>query len=217
MSYGALFNHPKFQAIDSAGAPLSGGKVYFYETGTSTPKDTYTTRALSVANANPVVLDTRGEATIYLNGEYRVTLKSSADATIWGPIDNVVGVGDIIQANVTQMMVDRGDPSAYDWINANFTKDNTWRDLDCSSIVPAGARFISLKFNAAASATQVSINFRKNGNTNLYNVKSYSSLVVTIAQVFQVENIPCDTNRIIEYQISGDWTINGVVITGWVF
>jgi hypothetical protein len=66
--------------------PLAGGKVYTYEPGTSTPKDTYTTSAASVANANPVILDSRGEATIFWSGAYDVILKTSADVTIWGPI-----------------------------------------------------------------------------------------------------------------------------------
>jgi hypothetical protein len=66
--------------------PLVGGKVYTYEPGTSTPKDTYTTSAMSVANANPVILDSRGEATIFWSGAYDVILKTSADVTIWGPI-----------------------------------------------------------------------------------------------------------------------------------
>jgi hypothetical protein len=66
--------------------PLAGGKVYTYIPGTSTPKDTYTTSAASVANANPVILDSRGEATIFWSGAYDVILKTSADVTIWGPI-----------------------------------------------------------------------------------------------------------------------------------
>lgn len=70
----------------SAGLPLVGGKVYTYVPGTSTPKDTYTTSAASVANTNPVILDSRGEATIFWSGAYDVVLKTSADVTVWGPI-----------------------------------------------------------------------------------------------------------------------------------
>jgi hypothetical protein len=69
----------------STGAPLVGGKVYAYVAGTSTPKDTYTTSAASVANTHPVVLDSRGEAAIYWDGTYDVVLKDSAGVTIWGP------------------------------------------------------------------------------------------------------------------------------------
>jgi hypothetical protein len=64
---------------------LVGGKVYAYVAGTTTPKNTYTTSAASVANAHPVVLDSRGEAAIYWVGTYDVVLKDSAGVTIWGP------------------------------------------------------------------------------------------------------------------------------------
>ena len=45
--------YPKFKAFDSDGDPLTGGLLYTYEPGTNTPKATYTTNAMSVANANP--------------------------------------------------------------------------------------------------------------------------------------------------------------------
>ena len=59
--------------------------MYFYETGTSTPLDTYSDNALSSANANPVVADSNGRfAAIFLKGQdYKVVLKTSADVTIW--------------------------------------------------------------------------------------------------------------------------------------
>lgn len=75
--------YPKFQSPALDGANLSGGKVYFYESGTTTPKDTYSDSDLSTPNTNPVILNARGEADIYLNGEYKIVLKDSTDTTIW--------------------------------------------------------------------------------------------------------------------------------------
>ena len=49
----SLFIHPKIQFLTDAGAPLNGGKVYFYIPGTTTDKDTYTDQGGTVANANP--------------------------------------------------------------------------------------------------------------------------------------------------------------------
>ena len=65
---GVLLNYPLFHADDGSGTPLIGGKLYSYIAGTTTAKATYTTRAMSTANANPVVLNTRGEATIFGSG-----------------------------------------------------------------------------------------------------------------------------------------------------
>lgn len=75
-----LFTSGKFQAFNSAGAPLSGGKVYTYAAGTTSPLATYTTQAGDVANANPVILDSSGRADIWLGAAaYRLVVKTSAD------------------------------------------------------------------------------------------------------------------------------------------
>ena len=74
---------PRFQAFDSTGAPLSGGKLDTKVAGTSTNKTTYSDPGLTTPNANPVVLDSRGEAAIFGSGTYKLILKTSADVTIW--------------------------------------------------------------------------------------------------------------------------------------
>lgn len=83
---------PKFQAFDANGDPLVGGKVYTYVSGTSTPLATYTNSGGGTPNANPVILDSRGEANIWLDptATYRFTLATSADATIW-TVDGITG------------------------------------------------------------------------------------------------------------------------------
>jgi len=80
---GALMVYPKFVAFDSNGDPLVGGKLYTYEQGTTTEKTTYSDRDLSTPNANPVVLNSRGEATVYGTGFYKFVLKDSDDTTVW--------------------------------------------------------------------------------------------------------------------------------------
>lgn len=74
---------------NSAGAPLAGGKLYTYDAGTSTPRPTYQDAAGTTPNANPVIMDARGEALIFWSGAYKVTLKDASDATIW-TVDNIV-------------------------------------------------------------------------------------------------------------------------------
>lgn len=74
----------KFYGVDDNGDPLAGGKLYTYEAGTSTPKDTYTTAAGDVANANPVILDASGLADVWLgDGGYKFILKDADDNTIF--------------------------------------------------------------------------------------------------------------------------------------
>lgn len=82
----SMFTWPRYRAVDSTGAPISGAKLNFYAAGTSNRQDTYTTQALSVAHANPVVADANGVfAAIYLSDtlEYKIVLTDASDVTIW--------------------------------------------------------------------------------------------------------------------------------------
>ena len=74
--------YPKFRAFDSSGSPLAGGLVYTYEKGTSTPKAAYSDNDLTVEQTNPVVLDSEGQADIYLDGYYKFIIKDSEGTTI---------------------------------------------------------------------------------------------------------------------------------------
>lgn len=78
-----LMPPPVFQVINATG-PLSGGKVYFYEAGSSsTLKDTYTDATGATLNTNPVILDSAGRASIWLVGRYHVMVYTSADALVY--------------------------------------------------------------------------------------------------------------------------------------
>lgn len=73
------------RATDANGNPLSGALFYFYATGTTTPQSVYTTSALSVAHANPVVADSGGSfAPIYFDSSlsYRGVLKTAGGVTL---------------------------------------------------------------------------------------------------------------------------------------
>lgn len=84
-----LLPEGKQSFTNTAGAPLVGGKVYTYDAGTSNPRTTYQDAAGTTPNANPIILDARGEATIFWSGAYKVILKDASDVTIW-TVDNVV-------------------------------------------------------------------------------------------------------------------------------
>jgi hypothetical protein len=75
----------QFFANPVTGAPLTGGFLYFYASGTSTPQNTYSDSALSVPNANPVVLDSNGYAnSIFLAASaYKVVLTDSNNVQLW--------------------------------------------------------------------------------------------------------------------------------------
>lgn len=75
---------PKTQFFDINGDPLVGGKVYTYQAGTTTPLATYTDNTGASANSNPVILNARGEASIWLGaGIYKFKLADANDVEIW--------------------------------------------------------------------------------------------------------------------------------------
>jgi hypothetical protein len=81
------------QFFDNDGNVLSGGKIYTYLAGTSTPAATYTTSAGSIAHANPIILDSSGrvpggEIWVTVGTTYKFTLKNSTDVLI-GTYDNI--------------------------------------------------------------------------------------------------------------------------------
>lgn len=79
-----------FTATDENGAPIPGAKLYFYENGTTTPKDTFSDIDLSVANQWPVVADGAGRFTddIFMETDaYRIKLTDSAGVQIWNKDD----------------------------------------------------------------------------------------------------------------------------------
>lgn len=96
------------QYFDNNGDPLSGGRLCSFAAGSSTLANTYTTAALSVANANPIVLNSAGRPSngvttvgIFLTPgtSYKFVMKDSTattcvpdtGVTLWS-IDNVSAI-----------------------------------------------------------------------------------------------------------------------------
>ncbi len=86
---------PKSQWVDSNGEVLSGGALEFRDPTTDLLKNTYPTRddadGQSNPNTNPVVLDSRGEAAIFLeDGEtYKVSAYETVGGTLLWTVDDV--------------------------------------------------------------------------------------------------------------------------------
>jgi polygalacturonase len=85
--------------------PLTGGKLFTYAAGTTTPETTYTTVAGNVAHTNPIVLDSSGRVPaggeIWLSDavSYKFVLTTATDVVL-GTYDDVTGNGSGIFVNV---------------------------------------------------------------------------------------------------------------------
>ena len=103
---------PKTAFVDAAGEPLVGGQLYTYIAGTTTLQATYTDATAATANTNPIILDSRGEANVWLGGAvYKFVLKDADGALIW-TVDYIsaptAAVSPVLSGNVT---IDSNTPS----------------------------------------------------------------------------------------------------------
>ena len=82
---------PKQQFFNSNGTPLVAGKVYTYAGGTTTPITTYTDQTGGTANTNPIILDSRGMANIWLQPTiaYKFVV-TDADDVLQYTTDNIL-------------------------------------------------------------------------------------------------------------------------------
>jgi hypothetical protein len=85
-----------WQFFNNSGVILSGGKLYTYAAGTTTPKTSYTSSSGNTAHTNPIILDSAGRVPggeIWLSPQpYKFSLFTSANVLI-ATYDNISGIG----------------------------------------------------------------------------------------------------------------------------
>jgi len=107
----ALFTPPRYSPMSGNGTSYPAAKLYFYVTGTTTPKNTYSDAGLTTPNANPVVADANGLfGPIYLaSGDYKVILQDSSSNVLYtvdplpglGAADSLTTRGDLLTRDAT--------------------------------------------------------------------------------------------------------------------
>jgi hypothetical protein len=134
MATTSLAPTPKLQFFDANGAPLAGGLLYTYEAGSTTPLVTYTDSTGVSANTNPITLDSRGEANVWLGADiYKFALYTSVasgSVLIW-TVDNIRTVGVAVTAldfvgDGTQVAFFAADNVAAIYINGVYQNRNTY-------------------------------------------------------------------------------------------
>ena len=86
------------QFLDNSGNVLTGGKLYTYAAGTTTPAATYTSNTGVTFHSNPIILDASGrvpsgEIWLAESISYKFLLKD-ANEVLLGTYDNIVGIND---------------------------------------------------------------------------------------------------------------------------
>jgi len=99
------------QFFTDTGSPLTGGKLYSYAAGTTTPQASYTTAAGTTAHTNPIILNSAGrvatgEIWLTAGSNYKFVLYTSTDVLIatWDNITGINGTG--ITSNASTVVYD---------------------------------------------------------------------------------------------------------------
>ena len=95
---------PRLQFFDDNGDPLVGGKLYTYAAGTVTPLATYTDAGGGTEHTNPIILDSRGEVSLWLGSSlYDFVIHNADDELIYtaDDISSQATVADLTAANIT--------------------------------------------------------------------------------------------------------------------
>jgi hypothetical protein len=116
------------QFFTNTGAVLTGGKLYTYAAGTTTPLPSYTTNTGNVARTNPVVLDAAGRVPdggeIWITAQpYKFVLKDSNDVLI-ATYDNISGLG--AASYQIQNFTGTGSQTVFTLSAASFGEDYTF-------------------------------------------------------------------------------------------
>lgn len=97
----SLMPVPRMQFSDVNGNPLTGGLVYSFLAGTSTPAPTYTDSSATILNTNPIILDSAGMAAVWLGPvSYKIIVKNSAGVQQYATdfVSNNIAAGSINSA-----------------------------------------------------------------------------------------------------------------------
>lgn len=105
------FDNPVPQYLSNIGKLIPGGKLFFFESGTSTEKDTFNDPDGDTANTNPLIIDGAGRVpNCFYDGAAKVRFTDENDVLIWER-DPVVsgGGGTSFSAYSSVTTYDEGD------------------------------------------------------------------------------------------------------------
>lgn len=111
--------------------------------------------------------------------------------------------------------VDRGDIDTHDFFGSDFIKDNTWRDLDLSGIIPKGTVLVIMRGAIVATEIDNYLDFRTKGNAYSVNM---SVLNTYVANQYNdgMYLVKPDKNGFVQYKAAAalkDSTV--VIVNGW--
>lgn len=113
------------QQLANSGQPLSGGQIFIYQAGTTTPITTYTDSTGGTPNANPIVLNSAGRlpnVSVWVNSNtpHKMILEDASSVTL-STIDQLYGINDPFLINQVSSTLPIGSGTANAQTIANST------------------------------------------------------------------------------------------------
>ena len=108
------------QFFNQNGVPLASGQIFTYAAGTTTPLATYTDQSGLTPNANPIILDSTGQAPIWLGpSAYKFVIEDS--------LSNVIETVDQVQSITYQInqLISANGTSVWQSVNVSYTQLQT--------------------------------------------------------------------------------------------
>ena len=137
----SIFAGAGAQLFDNNGDPLSGGKIFTYQAGTTTPLTSYTSSSGTVAHSNPIILDSAGrvpggEIWLEFSFLYKFVVQTSTNVLIAtydniggnfngsAIIDNFTGNGSTVAFTLANSPANENSTNVY--INGVYQQKNTY-------------------------------------------------------------------------------------------
>lgn len=222
------------QFFDNNGQPLSGGKIYTYAAGTTTPLATYTSSLGVTPHANPIVLDSAGRVPggeIWLTSglSYKFVIETST-AILIGTYDNITSGGNASDIEYQYPAIGAVVQTVQERLEQYVSVKDFGGDLS-AAITAAGATDTTLIINDAVtlSATltipeNVTLRFE---NTGLITLTGSARLFINgpveadrLQQIFScglfTNNITAsiDANSLVITAVSSNTVAPGQIVTG---
>ena len=178
---------PKFFFTSSTGAPLANGTVTVYLAGTTTPSDTWQDQSQGAVNTNPIELDARGAATIWLDSTltYDFVVKNSADVTQY-TIQDVQGVS---APTLAAVAVDRFSGTGAQTV---FTLSTTPNGENSTQVYISGVYIQKNAYSVAGDQLTFAVapaNGTNNVEVNILTLVDYTSLQAFLDSIDILENL----------------------------
>jgi microcystin-dependent protein len=171
------------QFFDNSGNILSGGLIYQYQAGSSTPLATYTTNAGTIANSNPIILNSAGrcdnEIWMQTGYSYKLILQTSTGVTLQ-TLDNLYPI--LQNSSTSGVTIPTGLIAI--WSGATGSIPSGWTlcngsngtpDLRNSFVIGAGSTYAVGATGGSADAIVVSHTHTVTDPGHLHNTTSSGS------------------------------------------